>query len=162
VHEGAEEFGVVLLREADLDRGVGAMEGSERLEDAAVDWRPDDADVEGSAKQPAQRGDGFSAVVERGYRSAGVGQEHLARGCEAGSPLVPVKEGLPEFCSKAPDLMADRRLGDRDADGRARELLLLGDCDEVRELSDIHNRSLWRTYCTRLCIMALVRSTVAP
>jgi hypothetical protein len=31
VHEGVEEFGAVLLREADLDRGVGAMEGPERL-----------------------------------------------------------------------------------------------------------------------------------
>jgi hypothetical protein len=52
-----------------------------------------------------------------------------------------VKERLAELCLEPPDLVADRRLGDRHAERRARELLLLGDRDEVRELPDVHKES---------------------
>jgi len=44
------EFLVVLLGEADLDRGMGAMKVAERLGEAAVDG-PCDADFQSPVKQ---------------------------------------------------------------------------------------------------------------
>jgi hypothetical protein len=50
-----------------------------------------------------------------------------------------VEEGLPELALEAADLCAHCRLGDRHALRGARELAVLGDRHEVRELAQVHN-----------------------
>jgi hypothetical protein len=140
--QGLAEPLVVLLGEDDLDRGMRAMEVAEHSEETPVDGSPDNPDLEGAAQQPAQGGDRVAAVLDRGDCGAGVGDELLAGIRQPDSPRVAVKEGLAELGLEAPDLVADGRLSDRDADRRAGELLLLSDRDEIGELPHVHNGSL--------------------
>jgi hypothetical protein len=121
---------------------MGAVEVPERGEHATVDGSANDPNLERAMQKSSQRGHRFSAALESGDRGTGMRQQLLARLRETrGSPIA-VKEDLAQLCFEAPDLMTDSRLGDRQADRRARELPLLGDRDEVGELPDIHNDSL--------------------
>ena len=117
------------------------MEGAQRRRQAAV-ARTGHADPQPAAEHAAQRGDRVAAALGRGQRRPGVRQQRLSRAGEAHAALVAVEERLAELALQAADLRADRRLRDRHADGRPRELALLGHGDEVRELAEVHKRSL--------------------
>jgi hypothetical protein len=124
---------------------MGAMEVAERRGEAMVD-RPGDTDPQPTVEHPAQGRDLLAATLGRSKSRAGMGQERLTRAGEGHGAPIAVEERLPELTLEAPDLRADGRLGDRYAGRRARELSLLGDRDEVRELPQVHKDSLCRSY----------------
>jgi hypothetical protein len=61
-------------------------------------------------------------------------RRHLAAGA--------VQQLLAKLMLEPADLRRDGRLGDADASRGAGEAALLGDCDEVFELAQLHNESL--------------------
>ena len=142
VGDGGERRLVLFVRDHDLDRGMGTVERPERGGEPVID-RPGDADAQAAAQQPAQRCDRVPAVLGRGERGAGMREERLAGPGERDSRAVAVEQRLAELKLEAADLRADRRLRHRDANRRTRELGLFGDRDEVVELPQIHNESLY-------------------
>ena len=69
-------------------------------------------------------------------------QEHLARGRERGAPAVAVKQRHAELGLELADLLADARLREMQAVGRAAEVKLLGDGDERAQLPQFHVRMI--------------------
>ena len=67
-------------------------------------------------------------------------QSGLARGGEPHGATRPVQQWLAEFALQPLDLRADRGLRDVDPLGRAGEVGLFGDGDEVLELPKFHNQ----------------------
>jgi hypothetical protein len=108
--DGIEQRLVVLTRKCDLDRGVGTMEGPERLGEPVVN-RPRDADPQPSVENAAQGGDRVAASLRCRERCPGVRQQRLARLGESGPAPIAMKERLSELALQVADLGADRRLG---------------------------------------------------
>ena len=69
---------------------------------------------------------------------ARVGQQRLARGRQPDRAPVAEEDPLAQLGLEPPDLLADRGLRDPQPLGRAREVQLLGDGDEVGELAELH------------------------
>ena len=116
------------------------MEVTERLREAVVDG-PRDTDPQPSAKEATQRGDLIATALGCGESRARMRRERLAGPREAVRAPIAVKERLPEFALQATDLRADGGLGNRDAGRGARELPLLRNRHEVRELPQAITKS---------------------
>jgi hypothetical protein len=71
-----------------------------------------------------------------------VRQQCVAGGGQPDAALVPVEQRLAELALEPADLRAHRRLSDRQAERRARDLALLGHRDEVGEVPQLHKQSL--------------------
>jgi hypothetical protein len=70
--------------------------------------------------------------------AAGVLQQALARFGHAHPAAVAGEQGLPEFDFELAHLPAQRRLGDIEQGGGAREAAQFGDMQKIRELLDVH------------------------
>jgi hypothetical protein len=91
---------------------------------------------------PCSDATAFPAAVDRSDRGAGVRPQLLAGLGQTGGARVAVKQLLAELGLEPAGLMAEGGLGDRDADRRARELLLLGDRNEEESCrTSIRDRS---------------------
>jgi len=129
---------VLSLDERNLHRGMGAMEVAEHLGEAMVDW-PCDADLQSSVQHAPQGGDRVAALVGRGESRTRVRQERLAGDGKPDRALMTMKKRFLELGLEPPDLRAHGRLGHRNAGSGARELPLLRNRHEVRELPQVHN-----------------------
>jgi hypothetical protein len=69
---------------------------------------------------------------------AGLIQEEPSRVGEPHPPLCPLEEADLQLFLEAPDLLAERGLGDSQAAGRAAKMQLVGKSDEVAEMSELH------------------------
>jgi hypothetical protein len=69
---------------------------------------------------------------------AGVSEERTARGRQLDAALRPVEEHDSELLLELADLLAQRRLRDPHPRGRAAEVQLLRDGDEVAEVAELH------------------------
>ena len=80
------------------------------------------------------------ARVDRGQDLAAALEQHLAGGRELDAARGPVQQRLAELGLEAADLLRERRLRDVQALGGAAEVPLLGDGDEVAQVSELHGR----------------------
>ena len=81
------------------------------------------------------------ALQHRRQRGARVREQRLARRRQRDRAAVAQEDALAQLGLEPADLLRDRRLRDLQPLGRAREVRLLGDRDEVGELSKFHNES---------------------
>ena len=117
-----------------LDRRVLAREGADRAHDRPAGQRVHEPDGERPGEQAALRGDRLPPLEHRGQRGARVREQGLARRCQRDRAAVAQEDPLTQLGLEPADLLRDRRLGDLQPLGRAREVRLLGDRDEVGEL----------------------------
>ena len=80
--------------------------------------------------------------VDLGERAPRAGDEHVARLRHRDLARRALDERHPDLRLEAADLLRQRRLGDVLAGGRASEVTLVGERDEVAQLSQIHALSL--------------------
>ena len=113
----------------------GVEIGQQRRDVDAV--RRHRADRDGAAHQLGELLDRDVDVGDGGERRPGVRQRGLAGGGQPHGATRPVQQRLSELAFQPLDLGADRRLRDVDALGRAGEVGLLGDGDEVLELPQV-------------------------
>jgi hypothetical protein len=78
-------------------------------------------------------------VADRRERRARIRQDGRPDARRAHRPPGPVEQVLAELALEPPDLRADAGLGHVHPRRRACEAALLGDRDEVLELSELHN-----------------------
>ena len=85
---------------------------------------------------------GTAGVLERGVDGgedlAAAFEQHLAGGRELDAAGRPVQQRLAEFGLEAADLLREGWLGDVQPRGGAAEVALLGDGDEVAQVSELH------------------------
>jgi hypothetical protein len=87
-------------------------------------------------EQALQGPDGLASPLDRRERGAGVGEEGGPRGGQGDAARVAVEQRLTQLPFEAAELGTDRRLRDGDPLGGPRHLPLLGDGDEVGQLSE--------------------------
>jgi hypothetical protein len=102
----------------------------------------DQADGQAAGEQAAERRHGLAAALGGLERGSRVGQQGLAGRGQPDPAPVAQEQALAELGFQAADLLADGRLGDRDAVGRAGEVALLGDGHEVAKLPQFHKQTL--------------------
>ena len=117
---------------------VGVEIGQQRRDVDAV--RRHRADRDGAANQLGQLLDRDVDVGDGGKGRPGVRQRGLTGGGQPHGATRPVQQRLSEFAFQPLDLGTDRWLRDVDALGRASEVGLLGDGDEILELPQFHSR----------------------
>src|SRR5262249_10327707 len=126
------------LLEHQGDAGGAAAKGAHDRGQELVRDRADVADREpaglaargapGQVGGALRRGQGAARLAEEG--DAGVGQ--------AAPAVRAIEQADAELVLERADLLAERRLRHVQAGGRAREVQLLGDGDEVAEVAELH------------------------
>jgi hypothetical protein len=71
-------------------------------------------------------------------RDAGPSQKNGAHRREDGAPLAALKERGSEFPLQLPNASSDGRLGETQMSGSASQAALVGDCDDVSNLMELH------------------------
>ena len=79
-------------------------------------------------------------VADGGERGPRVGQHRFACRGQPHRATRPIHKGLAQLAFQTLDLCADRGLGDVDPLGRPGEVGLLGDGDEILQLSKFHKQ----------------------
>ena len=73
---------------------------------------------------------------------AGFGEKQSARFRQPDTATGPVEQPRAEFRLERPDLLAERRLRNRQALGRATEMHFLRHADEIAQMPEVHRRSI--------------------
>ncbi len=76
-----------------------------------------------------------------GEQRAGVGKQMVARLGERHLPARPLEERIADLLLQFADLLAERRLRDMQRLRRPREMLMIRDSDEIREVTQFHPRT---------------------
>jgi hypothetical protein len=137
-HDGAVEFPGAAVLDADLDAGMGGLEGVDVGGELVESDGVDDADAEAALDDV---GEGFEAVVE-----VLVDFDDFAAGAEEGFALGGEGEGAAAALDEADlvallegaDLLGDGALGDAVGGGGAGEAAGLGEVTEDFEGLDLH------------------------
>src|SRR5262249_1003198 len=132
----------LVLEPGQLDARVGGGEGAKQAGEAPVGQGVDQADGEAAGEQTAERRHRLAAALGRLQRGPRVRQQGLAGRCQRNPAPAADEQVLAQLAFQPADLLADRRLRDRDPLGRAREVALLGDGHEVAELPQLHRQIL--------------------
>ena len=137
-HPLHETVGIVLLQ-GETDAGVRVVECGQRIEQRGDGARGHHADDEAASNEVVDVVHGVPHVLDRAEHGSGVIQRGRAGRSEGGRPCGPVDEHGAEITFELLDLRADPRLADVHAFGGPGEIALLGDGDEVLQLTKLHN-----------------------
>jgi hypothetical protein len=164
LEQGADGEGVVVDREveeADLERAVAqagedlggvkvaGLEDDGRIELAQGAHGPGDegrvpvfeiTQANAPAGEVGERAGLRLGLGDRGEDAAGVGEQGGAGGGEADARVALEQPGV-EVGLELGQLLAERRLGDRQAQGGAAEVELLGEGDDRAQVAELHDGS---------------------
>ena len=129
-------------REPHLDRRATRPEPPERLRQDAAERRRDHvAQVDGAGLAAARSPDGRLGALELAERDRRFAEQRLAGLSQRhGGASAAVQEPGAEAALELLQVAAERRLGDVESLGRAPEVQLLGDRDEVTEGAAVERR----------------------
>jgi hypothetical protein len=129
------------LAQLQLDVGPRGPEALHDVGDDREQRRADEADAKAADlafADPPSRGD---RAVELGQDRAGVAQERRAGRGELNAPARPLQQEHAQLVLEPAQLLAQRGLGQMQPRGRAAEVQLLRDRDEVLQLAQLHGSS---------------------
>ena len=149
----AEHLGKLLARllaDGQLDPGMALVEDREGKRHVNRAHRVHRADGHVSGLQAAQPLQLAVRCIDLGENPPGAGDEQLAGVGQGNASCRALDEGESDFVLEAANLLREGRLRDVLARGRPREMPLLGEGQQVTQLTQFHKRSLYIGARTRL------------
>jgi hypothetical protein len=134
--------GEQLATQVEDHAGQGVAERVCELGQQLVGRRAGEADGEAPELAARRSLRVLGGAVDRGEDPARTREEHLAGGRELDAAGRAVQQRHAELGLEPADLLRERRLGDVQALGGAAEVALLGDGDEVTEVSELQDAAL--------------------
>jgi hypothetical protein len=135
-----KQSGRLLVNEASLDLYLGPpsakLHKDRRQHGAKRTGKHPDA--HGADRPLSDATHHFHRLVETRNHAAGLCKEPCAGVGQQDTSMRALKELKSQIAFEDPDLLAQRRLCDMHARGRATKVKLLSDCDEIAQLADIH------------------------
>ena len=131
-----------LLADGELDGGVALVEHRQRERHVHRSHRVHRADGHVAGPDAGERLHLRLGGVDLGQDPARARHERLARLGDRDPPGGPLHQGEADLLLEPADLLRERRLGDVLARRGPREVLLVGERDEVAQLPEFHKLSL--------------------
>lgn len=118
------------------------MKATEMASKAPGQDREREADPEMTYGSRSERGRRALEMLGLGQHPVRILQQLAPFRCECHSPAGAVEQLHAEVPLQSQDVLAQGRLGDEELRGRATEMKVLGDGDEVPKLTELHAVSL--------------------